>query len=79
MFSKFAALLLACDAAIAAPNFARVVNCLSAANVPQQVPGSSSFLEDIIPYNLRLNYTPIALAIPQYVDFVRCFPAGKCR
>jgi len=36
-----------------------------------KIPGSSSFSEDIIPYNLRLNYKPIELAIPLTVPQVQ--------
>jgi len=41
-----------------------VVSCLSSSQVPQATPGTPLFAQDIIPYNLRVNFTPIALALP---------------
>ena len=44
-----------------------IVHCLAAANVPQDIPGTANFTQDIIPYNLRLPFTPVALAIPSAI------------
>ncbi|KAG4441737.1 hypothetical protein IFR05_002780 [Cadophora sp. M221] len=45
-------------------------------SIPQAYPGTPSFQSLIIPLNLRLNYTPVALAlpttIPQIQDAVKC-------
>jgi FAD/FMN-containing dehydrogenase len=48
-----------------------IVSCLAAANVPQDIPGTANFTQDIIPYNLRLPFTPVALAIPSTVAQVQ--------
>ncbi|KAF8853592.1 FAD-binding domain-containing protein [Acephala macrosclerotiorum] len=52
-------------------SYTSIVHCLSESNVPQDYPGSSNFTADIIPYNLRLNYTPIAVAVPTTVEEVQ--------
>lgn len=41
-----------------------IVECLSKLNVPQDIPGTANFSQGVIPYNLRLPFTPVALAIP---------------
>lgn len=41
-----------------------VVSCLTKANVPQAIPGTANFTQSIVPFNLRLPFTPVALAIP---------------
>ncbi|KAH7400197.1 hypothetical protein BKA64DRAFT_477161 [Cadophora sp. MPI-SDFR-AT-0126] len=56
--------------------YTKIVQCLSASNIPQAYPGTPSFTELIIPLNLRLNYTPIALALPTTVPQVQA--AVKC-
>jgi hypothetical protein len=43
-----------------------IISCLASSNVPQDYPGSAEFSQDVIPYNLRLNFTPVAL--PLYVQ-----------
>jgi hypothetical protein len=48
-----------------------IVSCLASSDVPQDYPGSSEFSQDVIPYNLRLNFTPVALAVPLTVPQVQ--------
>jgi FAD/FMN-containing dehydrogenase len=69
-------LLLGVRFSNAAPALEGIYSCLSAAHVPQELPGSEDFTQDIIPYNLRVNFTPIALAVPQTVPQVQA--AVKC-
>jgi hypothetical protein len=57
-------------------SYSSIVKCLDESNVPQDYPGTSNFTSDIIPYNLRLNYTPIAVAVPSTVPQVQA--AVKC-
>lgn len=57
-------------------SYSSIIKCLDNSNVPQDYPGSSDFSEDIIPYNLRLNFTPIAVAVPSSVAQVQA--AVKC-
>lgn len=56
--------------------YSSIIKCLDESNVPQDYPGTSNFTQDIIPYNLRLNYTPIAVAVPSTVPQVQA--AVKC-
>ena len=56
--------------------FTKIVQCLTTSGIPQAHPGTSSFSQLIIPLNLRLNYTPIALALPTTVPQVQA--AVKC-
>ena len=50
--------------------------CLADANIPFDTKGSEAWAQDIKPYNLRLTYTPAAVAIPkipsQIKDAVDC-------
>lgn len=48
-----------------------ISDCLTYAKVPQNYPGSPSFGQAIIPYNLRLPFTPVAVAIPSTVSQVQ--------
>jgi FAD/FMN-containing dehydrogenase len=57
-------------------SYSSIIKCLDESNVPQDYPGTSNFTQDIIPYNLRLNYTPIAVAVPSTVSQVQA--AVKC-
>jgi FAD/FMN-containing dehydrogenase len=68
----FVFLVLASQKVIGAPCLSSsVTGCLSCSKVPQKVPGSDSFAQDIIPYNIRLNFTPIAFAVPTTVPQVQ--------
>src|SRR4051794_36346075 len=48
-----------------------LTDCLSKANVPQSLPGTSGFTFGIKPFNLRLAFTPAALAQPTTVQEVQ--------
>jgi FAD/FMN-containing dehydrogenase len=50
-----------------------IVRRLAAANVPQDIPRTANFTQDIVPYNLRLclPFTSVALAIPSTVEQVQ--------
>jgi FAD/FMN-containing dehydrogenase len=48
-----------------------IVDCLAISGVPQEFPGTYNFTQSIIPYNLRLNFTPVALAVPSTVPQVQ--------
>ncbi|PVH77335.1 Glucooligosaccharide oxidase [Cadophora sp. DSE1049] len=50
---------------------ATVVDCLNTANVPRSLPGSANFTQAIKPFNLRLPFTPIAVAVPSTVPQVQ--------
>ena len=41
-----------------------ISNCIVQANVPQYFPTTSNFTQAIVPFNLRLPFTPTAVAIP---------------
>ena len=43
---------------------AALSECLSAAGVPTSAPGTPDWKLDAAPYNLRLNFTPVAIAVP---------------
>src|SRR5258708_5665904 len=66
------ALSLGAHSIQAAPQkFDDIVNCLASSGVPQDYPGSADFSQDVLPYKLRLNFTPIALAVPLTVSQVQ--------
>lgn len=69
-------LLLGATKVLAAPSIAKVVDCLSTSKVPQDLPGTSQFSQDILTWNLRLQFTPQAFAIPKTVAQVQA--AVKC-
>ena len=50
---------------------ATVNECLDSANVPQLTPGSANFTQATKPFNLRLPYTPTAVATPSNVTHVQ--------
>ncbi|KAH9212692.1 glucooligosaccharide oxidase [Leptodontidium sp. 2 PMI_412] len=50
---------------------ATVVDCLNTANVPRSLPGSANFTQAIKPFNLRLPFTPVAVAVPSTVPQVQ--------
>lgn len=43
---------------------AAINDCLTSAGVPQYAPASADFTQSIKPFNLRLAYTPAAVAVP---------------
>jgi len=48
-----------------------IINCLNSASVPQALPNSTAFTQSIAPFNLRLQFTPVAVAIPTTVAQVQ--------
>jgi FAD/FMN-containing dehydrogenase len=48
-----------------------LTDCLTAASVPQNAPGSADFKQAIKPFNLRIPFTPIAVAVPTTVAQVQ--------
>ncbi|KAL2255593.1 hypothetical protein VTK26DRAFT_3045 [Humicola hyalothermophila] len=46
-------------------------DCLAKASVPLDVPGSGDWNLDSSPFNLRLNYTPVAIAVPRTAKHVQ--------
>lgn len=73
MLGSCALLLLLCTAINGSPHVKRqsIVDCLTKASVPQDIPGTDNFTQGIKPYNLRLPFTPVALAIPSTVAQVQ--------
>ncbi|KAK1749355.1 glucooligosaccharide oxidase [Echria macrotheca] len=61
-------------AAVAAANplgkRAAIDDCLKAANVPVDTPNSSEWKNDVNPFNQRLPYTPVAIAVPTTTDHI---------
>ncbi|CAK7205895.1 hypothetical protein SEUCBS139899_008675 [Sporothrix eucalyptigena] len=55
---------------------AAIDDCLKTAGVPVDVPGTPDWAQDVAPFNLRLNFTPAAIAVPTTIahiqDAVRC-------
>ncbi len=55
---------------------ATVEDCLKTAGVPVDTRGTIGWAQDVAPFNLRLNYTPVAIAVPETIahiqDAVRC-------
>jgi len=49
---------------------AAIDDCLKAANVPVNTPGSQSWTDDVRPFNQRLAYTPAAIAVPTTAQHV---------
>ncbi len=53
-----------------------IEDCLAKAGVPMDTHGSDEWMQDAAPFNLRLNYTPVAIAVPtnikQIQDAVAC-------
>lgn len=43
---------------------AALTNCLVDSGVPVNAPGSADWKLDAAPFNLRLNFTPVAIAVP---------------
>lgn len=48
-----------------------LADCLSKAGVPTDSPGSDDYKLDMSPFNLRLNYTPVAIAVPTTVQHIQ--------
>lgn len=50
---------------------AAIDDCLKSASVPQDAQGSSEWRNDVQPFNTRLAYTPVAIAVPTTVEHVQ--------
>jgi len=50
---------------------AAIDDCLSAAKVPVDAKGSTGWNQDVAPFNLRLPYTPTAIAVPTKIEDVQ--------
>ncbi|KAF3934813.1 hypothetical protein ABW20_dc0110552 [Dactylellina cionopaga] len=48
-----------------------IIDCLTSNNVPQALPGSSTFSFEIKPFNLRIPFTPVAVAMPTTIPQVQ--------
>lgn len=48
-----------------------ITDCLDDASVPQALPGTTNFTQAIKPFNLRLPFTPVAVAVPTTVAQVQ--------
>jgi FAD/FMN-containing dehydrogenase len=48
-----------------------IADCLDDASVPQSLPGTTNFTQAIKPFNLRLPFTPVAVAVPTTVAQVQ--------
>jgi FAD/FMN-containing dehydrogenase len=69
-------LFLAGPLAVAAAPLADITSCLSSASVPQVLKTDSKWSQTIKPFNLRLPFTPLAVAYPTTVAQVQA--AVKC-
>jgi FAD/FMN-containing dehydrogenase len=53
-----------------------LLHCLSTSGVPQVYPNTTDFAQTIVPYNVRLNFTPVAYTfsttVPQVQSAVSC-------
>ncbi|GAB1313305.1 Glucooligosaccharide oxidase [Madurella fahalii] len=72
---RIAFLLGATATALAATNphakRAAIDDCLNAAEVPVDTPGSADWEVDANPFNQRLPYTPVAIAVPTTVEHIQ--------
>jgi len=69
----FCLLLAAVTYAFPGPKVTRseITSCLDSAAVPQYLSTSSNFTDAVKPYNLRLAFTPVAVAVPTTVAQVQ--------
>lgn len=51
-------------------------DCLTKESVPQNLPGTANFIQSIKPFNLRIPFIPVAVAVPSTVPQVQA--AVKC-
>ncbi|KAK3359446.1 hypothetical protein B0T25DRAFT_98854 [Lasiosphaeria hispida] len=63
--------LLGLTAALESEKAAALADCLSTCGVPVNAPGTADWKLDAAPYNLRLNYTPVAIAVPTTAQHVQ--------
>lgn len=69
--SLAAVLLAAGHAAAASDNKGAVEGCLSGKKVPASYPGDSDYDELAEPFNLRLQYKPAAIVLPETNEHVQ--------
>lgn len=50
---------------------ADIESCLTGAGVPIDVKGSADWKRDVAPFNTRLPYTPVAIAVPRNTEQIR--------
>lgn len=50
---------------------ADIDDCLAAAGVPTDIPGSTDWKYDVAPFNQRFNYTPVAIVVPTNVQHIQ--------
>ena len=48
-----------------------VIDCLTTSGVPQALPGTAEFATSSSPHNVRLRFTPLAIAVPSTVPQVQ--------
>ena len=48
-----------------------ITDCLTNASVPQNLPGTTNFTQAIKPFNLRVPFTPVAVAVPTTISQVQ--------
>lgn len=48
-----------------------ITQCLAASGVPYDTKGSSDWNTDATSFNIRLPYTPVAIAVPRTVDHIK--------
>jgi len=66
-----ASLFAAVSGATALDKRAAIDDCLNSASVPVDAPGSADWKADAAPYNPRLTYTPVAIAVPTKAEHVQ--------
>ena len=71
LYSSFGLLFAATALGSSHVKRSALTDCLSSAKVPQALPGTSGFTQGIKPFNMRLQYTPAALAQPTTVQEVQ--------
>lgn len=49
----------------------RLISCLNSSKVPQALPGTPEFAISSSPHNIRLRFTPLAIALPTTVSHVQ--------
>lgn len=55
---------------------AAIDDCLAAAKVPTDKPGSADWKADTLPFNDRIHFTPAAVAVPTTIEHIQA--AVKC-
>ncbi|EPE27842.1 FAD-binding protein [Glarea lozoyensis ATCC 20868] len=71
LISFYASCLLFYLARVHLPSRDSLAACFVSKNVPFVVESSEGWNHKVIPWNVRLNYTPVAIAIPQSADQIK--------